>query len=222
MAGRGRLEEVPPIKNEKLLMLRNGRWQPLAEPVNYDRPFAGAGLAPAFADAYAKKFGVETGLIPCADGGSGLDEWTPGGQLYSHALALTRLAQKISEVKAILWHQGEAESGSEEKARSYKSRFLDMLFNFRKESGLEDAPLILGELGSFLGEYTGEDLRHYSLVNKALAEIAALSPGTGLATAEGLSDLGDKLHFDAPSCRVFGGRYFQTYLELIGKAEKHD
>jgi hypothetical protein len=216
MAGRGRMEDVPPIKNEKLFMLRNGRWQPLVEPVNYDRPFAGVGLAPAFADAYAKQFGVETGLIPCADGGSSLDEWAPGGQLYSHTLALTRLAQRLSEVKAILWHQGEAESGNEEKARSYKSRFLDMLFKLRRECGLEDVPVILGELGSFLGEYAAEELRHYPLVNKALAEIAAENPGAGLAGAEGLTDIGDKLHFDAKSCRIFGGRYFQKYLELQG------
>jgi hypothetical protein len=222
MAGRGRLEDVPPIKNEKLFMLRNGRWQPLSEPVNYDRPFAGVGLAPAFADVYSKQFGLEAGLIPCADGGSGLDEWAPGGQLYSHALALTRLAQKVSEVKAILWHQGEAESGSIEKARSYKSRFLDMLFSLQKECGLEGVPVILGELGSFLGEYPAEDLRHYSLVNKALAEIAASNPGIGLAGAEGLRDIGDKLHFDAQSCRVFGGRYFQKYLELTGKAAAYE
>jgi hypothetical protein len=218
MAGRGRLEDVPPIKNDKLLMLRNGRWQPLAEPVNYDRPFAGVSLAAAFAEKYAKQFGIETGLIPCADGGSSLDEWAPGGQLYSHTLALTRLAQKISEVKAILWHQGEAEAGDEEKARTYKPRFLNMLFNLRKDGGLEDVPVILGELGSFLGEYAAEDLRYYPLVNKALADIAASNPGIGLAGAEGLTDLGDKLHFDAKSCRVFGGRYFQKYRELTGKA----
>lgn len=216
MAGRGRLEDVPPIKNEKLCMLRNGRWRPLAEPVNYDRPFAGVSLAAAFADGYSKEFAVETGLIPCADGGSSLDEWAPGGQLYSHALALTGLAQRISEVKGILWHQGEAESGSEEKARTYKSRFSGMLFSLRRECGLEHVPVILGELGSFLGECTAEDLRYYPVVNKALAEIAASNPGIGLAGAEGLTDLGDKLHFDAQSCRIFGGRYFQAYLKLTG------
>jgi hypothetical protein len=31
MAGRGRLGEVPPIENDRLFMLRNGRWQPLRE-----------------------------------------------------------------------------------------------------------------------------------------------------------------------------------------------
>ncbi|MDR1100427.1 MAG: sialate O-acetylesterase, partial [Treponema sp.] len=53
MAGRGRLEDVPAIKNEKLFMLRNGKWWPLVEPVNYDRPFAGVSLAAVFADEYA-------------------------------------------------------------------------------------------------------------------------------------------------------------------------
>ncbi|MDR1100734.1 MAG: sialate O-acetylesterase, partial [Treponema sp.] len=171
-------------------------------------------------DEYAKKFGVKAGLIPCADGGSSLDEWAAGGQLYSHALALTRLAQQVSEVKAILWHQGEAESGSEEKARTYKTRFLNMLSSLRKECSLEDIPVILGELGNFLGDCAEETLQYYPLVNKALAEIAAPDSGIGLASAEGLGANSDNLHFNAESCRIFGGRYFQKYLELSGAAGK--
>lgn len=38
MAGRGFLHEVDPIYNEKIKMLRNGQWQMMTEPINYDRP----------------------------------------------------------------------------------------------------------------------------------------------------------------------------------------
>ena len=37
MAGRGHLHEVKPIINERIVMLRNGRWQMMAEPINCDR-----------------------------------------------------------------------------------------------------------------------------------------------------------------------------------------
>ena len=38
MAGRGFIDDVPPIYNERIQMLRNGRWQMMTEPINYDRP----------------------------------------------------------------------------------------------------------------------------------------------------------------------------------------
>lgn len=49
MAGRGFINEVPMICNERIQMLRNGRWQMMTEPINYDRPVAGVGLAGSFA-----------------------------------------------------------------------------------------------------------------------------------------------------------------------------
>lgn len=41
MAGRGFKHEVPPIYNERIMILRNGRWQMMAEPIHFDRPVAG-------------------------------------------------------------------------------------------------------------------------------------------------------------------------------------
>ena len=34
MAGRGFVNEVPMICNERIQMLRNGRWQTMTEPIN--------------------------------------------------------------------------------------------------------------------------------------------------------------------------------------------
>ncbi len=41
MAGRGFISDVPPIYNERIQMLRNGRWQLMTEPINVDRPVSG-------------------------------------------------------------------------------------------------------------------------------------------------------------------------------------
>lgn len=214
MAGRGRPGEVPPVENGRLFMLRNGRWQPLAEPVNYDRPFAGVSLAVSFADEYQKKFGVDVGLIPCADGGSSLEDWTAGGQLYTHAVYQTRLAQSLSEVRGILWHQGEADSNDEEQARTYAPRFMKILSALREDCALQRVPVVLGELGEFLGDNPEQKEPHYRLVNRALASLAAEDPGIALASSKGCGSNGDYLHFDAASLREFGRRYFEKYMEL--------
>ena len=48
----------------------------MAEPINYDRPNAGIGLAGSFAAMWCMEHeGEQIGLIPCAEGGSSLDDW---------------------------------------------------------------------------------------------------------------------------------------------------
>ena len=75
MAGRGRLCDTTPITNSHLLAMRNGIFRAMYVPVNPDRSFSGVCLAESFADLYQKDTGVDTGLIPCADGGTSLDQW---------------------------------------------------------------------------------------------------------------------------------------------------
>ena len=214
MAGRGRMGEVPPVENDRIFMLRNGRWRPLVEPVNYDRPFAGVSLAVSFADEYQKRAGADEGLIPCADGGTSLEDWAVGGQLYTHAVYQTQLAQRLSEVRGILWHQGEADSKDETLARTYAPRFMRILSALREVCALQKVPVVLGELGEFLGDNPDQKEPHYRLVNRALASLAAEGSGMALASSKGLGSNGDYLHFDAASLREFGRRYFEKYLEL--------
>ena len=64
MAGRGKLDEAQPLDNDKLLVLRNGRWQPMYRPVNNDRPFSGVCLAESFARLYADENNIMTELFP--------------------------------------------------------------------------------------------------------------------------------------------------------------
>lgn len=48
------------------------------------------------------------GLIPCAEGGSSIDEWSRDGALYRHAINEAKFAKEDSELARILWHQGES------------------------------------------------------------------------------------------------------------------
>ena len=113
MAGRGFVHEVPSIYNERIEMLRNGRWQMMTEPINYDRPVAGVSLAASFAEAWCRMNPDEKiGLIPCAEGGSSIDEWETEGVLFRHAVSEAKFAVENSELAGILWHQGESDSDS--------------------------------------------------------------------------------------------------------------
>ena len=106
MAGRGDFGEVEPIENEYCHMLRMGRWQKMREPVNTDRYIfgdsfhSGIGPAPEFARCYAEHFHRHVGLIPCADGGTHINQWQPGELLYDHAVMQTKLALRTSTLGA--------------------------------------------------------------------------------------------------------------------------
>ena len=215
MAGRGFLNEAIPVDTAHIHVLRNGRWQKMFRPVNPDRSFSGTCLAESFCEAYAKKYGVEVGIIPCADGGTSLDQWKVGGLLYDHAVYQAKLASRTSTIAGVLWHQGEADV-SEWGYTTYRARFEKVMESFRRDLSLDDVPFILGGLGDFLKDFpTQETLRtNYVHVNSALKEIAANNKMTGFASAEGLSGNPDNLHFSADGLYKFGLRYFDEFEKL--------
>ena len=137
MSGRGILNADNRIFDARILRLVNGRWQTMWEPLSADRVFAGASLAPAFALEFVKRTGEQVGLIPASDGGSSIDEWQPGEALYDHAVSEARLAMRISDIKAVLWHQGEADCNPA-RAAVYAPKFLHMFRTLKKDLQLPD------------------------------------------------------------------------------------
>lgn len=225
MAGRGDFGEVQAIENEHCFMLRNGRWQPMSEPINPDRSVfpvgelkihSGIGLSASFADAYEKKFKEDVGLIPCADGGTKIIQWQPGEPLYMSAIAQTKLALKESELAGILWHQGESDSYSLENISMYKKWFFTMIYSLKKELNANDVPLIIGELGDFVKNYANGKYRYYSEMNHVLHELADEIPKCAIATSTGLTCRFDSIHFNSASYREFGIRYFNAYCKVVG------
>ena len=214
MAGRGYLNDVKPIFDEKIKTLVNGRWQMMTEPINFDRPTSGIGLAASFAGAWRlKNEQDEIGLIPCADGGTSLDDWSVDGVLFENAVFQAKLAMRKSKLEAILWHQGENDSFGG-LAALYYDKLSVIVDAFRRELNAADLPFILGGLGDFLtaGRY-GKYFTESQQVNDALLKFAKTKPQSYFVTAKGLTANNDGLHFDAISQRIFGIRYFEAFLE---------
>lgn len=213
MSGRGHASEVEPIQNKDILVARNGRWRPMYVPVNPDRVTAGINLAESFADLYAKEKGVQVGLIPCADGGTCLDQWTVGGLLFDHACYMAKLAQRTSTIAAVLWHQGESDC-SAERWPLYEEKLLKILDAFRDRLGLSDVPFLLGGLGDFLKDCDRSDkFVNYVHINDALKRVVTQRERMGFVSAEGLGANADNLHFSAAALREFGVRYYEEFLK---------
>ena len=225
MAGRGFLNAENKISSPRLFKLVNCRWRPMFEPVNPDREFSGANLAPTFGLEYVKYTEENIGFIPCADGGTAISEWQKGGDLYENALFQAKMAMKISNLKAILWHQGESDTHSG-RPEVFKESFLKMLEDLKKDLGLPDIKIYCGGLGEFLSDFPngGDMCTRWRDINNIYMEIASERDDVRFVPADGLGANPDNLHFNTEALREFGRRYFDAYLkdnpELIKAKER--
>lgn len=212
MAGRGFIEEVPAICNERIQMLRNGRWQMMEEPVNYDRPVSGISPAVSFAAMWCLENKKEKiGLIPCAEGGSSLDDWSADKILFRNAVFQTKFALQNSELICILWHQGENDS-YEGRYQTYYDKLKVLSDTLRKELNAPDVPFLIGGLADFLGKYGfGRNCTEYEQINCELLRFAREQKNTYFVTARGLTSNPDGIHINAVSQRKFGVRYYEAF-----------
>ena len=213
MAGRGFLDEAVEIDTSRIKILRNGRWQPMFRPVNPDRITSGVCPAESFAEAYAKKYNVDVGLIPCADGGTQISQWLPGSLLYDHAVFQAKLAERTSTIAGVLWHQGESDC-VEDRIAPYENRLRHVIASLRKDLGLEDVPFLLGELGEFLAEHEAEFLHNFPAINNVIRACEDRKNRIGVVSAKNLGCNPDKLHFSAEAQHEFGLRYFDVFETL--------
>lgn len=221
MAGRGDFGEVPEILNKNCYMLRMGRWQGMREPINCDRQIfegsfhSGISLAASFADELQRKTDSPIGLIPCADGGTTIEQWMPGEVLFDHAVMMTNLAKRTSNLGGILWHQGENNCIDFNPA-DYKQKLISMIRELCALLGAEKKPFIMGEL-AWDTDPKFDWAKNVPEMNALIHEVADELPYCGVVSSEGLSMKPDGIHFDSKALRIFGERYFEKYMEIASR-----
>ena len=220
MAGRGSLTDAEPLdtRGGHIKVLRNGRWQTAFRPINPDRIFSGTCLAESFSQAYFDDHpDVDVGIIPCADGGTSIDQWAEGEILFDNAVNSAKLAMRTSHLVGILWHQGEGDCASV-KHPLYYDKLSAMMKALRSAIGKERLPVIVGGLGDFLAHCDhSATLVNYGFINEHLMRYAEENEFSAFASAEGLTANPDLLHFDHNSLRKFGRRYYEAFKTLESK-----
>jgi hypothetical protein len=208
MAGRGKVEDQDKVENSNIFMLtKDLKWVVAKDPVHFDKGAAGVGLCSEFArDVFKADPKSTIGLIPCAMGGSSLDQWQPGKPLYTTAITRAKEALKQGKLAGILWHQGESDAKPELIA-TYPARFETMIKQLRTELGAENVPVLIGEVIPGHG--------NHDAVNVALAETAKNTTTAALVSS---ADLGKKqLHYDSADYRALGKRYAEVFLKMVKK-----
>src|SRR4051812_27600952 len=93
MAGRGVVGAEEKVPHPRVVALNKAMaWVPAVDPLHWDKPdIAGVGLASTFGRVVADADKTtRVGLIPAAFGGTSLDQWAPGGELYTNAVNRAR------------------------------------------------------------------------------------------------------------------------------------
>ncbi len=139
------------------MMNAQHEWVEARDPLHFDKPgVVGVGPGLAFAQKWLEwNPKTNLGLIPCAVGGSGIDDWQVGAKhaqtgIYPYDAMLQRVkeAQKQGKIKAILWHQGESDS-SPAKNKVYEAKLTEFFARLRKDIDATKTPIIMGTLGDF-------------------------------------------------------------------------
>lgn len=221
MAGRGSITTQDTLLNKSIFTLNQNMQLELAkEPLHFYEPkLAGVGPGFAFAKELKKHIpkSVEIILVPCAVGGSTIEQWLNDSThrnvaLYSNFKKRVTKAKEYGDVKAILWLQGES-NANEKYLPSYKSKLKELISNFRKDVSNPKLPVILGQLGRYA---TPESkYNNWMKLNAMLDTISTNEEHVFMVSSEGLAPNADKVHYNTEAQHILGKRYAYEYLKSL-------
>ena len=235
MEGHGDLVNVQPPSEPVHSFDMAGRWVQAAEPLhilvnatdrvhwplNHDRepePLIGdalaryiserkkgAGLGLPFAAELARRTGVPIGLLPCAHGGTSMDQWSPalkdreGDSLYGSMLSRFRAVG--GSVKGVLWYQGESDANPEA-APLFRAKFEALVKAMRQDFNAPDLPVYFVQIARHVNAQNAAAWNQVQ-EDQRLSETAL--PHTAMVAAVDLS-LDDAIHIGTQDLKRLGVR----------------
>jgi len=166
----------------------------------------GPGLGPGdyFARTLAAAYPNDTILlVPASIPGVSIDVFAPGQQAYQSMVSRAQMAQQRGEIRGIIFHQGETDTGSP----TWPGRVAAVVSALKQDLGIGDVPFLAGELPTAGCCGTGHNGRVGELDNGAI-------PNAHIVQAAELPVLGDGLHFTTTAQRTLGTRYGEVMLQF--------
>ncbi|PWZ14130.1 putative carbohydrate esterase [Zea mays] len=197
------------------------RWEEAREPlhagvdvgnvlgVGPGMPFAHAVLA---SEGAAAEPPVVVGLVPCAQGGTPIANWSRGTELYERMVTRARAAvaecSGRGHLAALLWYQGEADTMRRQDAELYQRRMETLVRDVRCDLGRPD--LLVIQVGIATAQYNGKFL---GVVREA--QKAVKLPNVKYVDAMGLPIASDHTHLTTEAQVQLGNKLAKSYLETL-------
>lgn len=159
------------------------------------------------------------GLIKHAANGSEVSRWHPDtGDVYAAfrdtvAEGLTALttAGHTYEITGMLWTQGERDARVGVSTAAYEAGLNGFIADIRTRYGT-DLPFFLSRLSS---GHTDVGAAGLARIRTAQENVAAADVNAYLINTDGMSILGDNLHFDSAGHMALGQAFAQSYLTNV-------
>jgi len=165
----------------------------------------GAGLGLPFAAEMVRYTGVPIGLVPCAHGGTSMDQWNPalkeqgGDSLYGATLRRVKLLG--GKVSGILWYQGESDA-SPKASPVFQDKFEKLIEAFRADFGQPDLPFYYVQIGRFVNSNNPNE---WNAVQQSQLAVESKFKRVGMAPAVDLV-LDDLIHVGTQDLKRLGKR----------------
>jgi sialate O-acetylesterase len=165
----------------------------------------GAGLGLSFAVEMAKRTDVPIGLLPCAHGGTSMEQWEPalknqgGDSLYGSMLR--RFRATGGSVKGILWYQGESDANPKA-GPLFEERFRNFVQSVRADFNQPNLPFYYVQIGRFVNAANPVE---WNAVQTAQLRAESEIPHAAMVAAADLS-LEDPIHIDTQDLKRLGVR----------------
>lgn len=130
------------------------------------------------------------------------------GNPYARLVEIAKLAQKAGNIKGILLHQGESNTGDTAWPRKVK----DVYDNLMQDLNLKPkaVPLLAGEV------VDAEQNGLCASMNTIIATLPQTISNSYVISSAGCLQRGDRLHFTPAGYRMLGKRYGTKMLSLLG------
>jgi hypothetical protein len=216
MAGRGLVEPQDTIPDRRIFTInKNGDIIIAKEPLHFYEPtLTGLDCGLSFAKALIRQIpdSISVLLIPCAVGGSSVSQWS-GDITYREVKLLTNFKEKAGigmrygQIKGILWHQGESDTNPVDMPL-YKSRISQLFGEFRRITGNNQLPVLIGELGSY-----SENNELWQGINGQIRAYISSDPYSRIIYTSDLKEKGDRIHFNSEGQRIMGERFASEFIK---------
>jgi len=165
----------------------------------------GAGLGLTFAVEMLQRTGTPIGLIPCAHGGTSMEQWSPslkdreGESLYGSMLRRVKAAG--GHVKGVLWSQGESDANAKA-APVFEQKFTEFVESIRADFNQPDLPFYYVQTARHIDR---NNVAEWNTIQLAQLHAESTIPHSGMVASIDL-ELDDGIHLATQDLKRLGRR----------------
>lgn len=175
------------------------------------------GPAYSFAKEMVRLTGKPLALVVNARGGTSINSWLKGGKdgYYEEVLARIREAEKRGgKIKAVLWHQGEADYANPE---TYKRKLALLIHDLRADLKMLELPVVVGQISHWNWTKREEGTKPF---NQMIKKVSDFIPHSNWVSSRGIGCYKDESdpHFNTEGQILLGKRYAEKVYKLCRRA----